>query len=186
MPVTGVPDGFQRLGFESVGPVPVSVAPARGRRRRVAAVAPAASEPPLRGRRRRGGGQALRRPHPPGDHPRARALRGGRHDHRAVHRQPARRGQPHDRDRGRIRSGVDRRGRARRHLSPRRSRCVGHAGGVLILAMLDNTFNQLEVNAFAKDVARGVIIIAAVAAYSVRGAAPPRGGGCRRRPDGRS
>ena len=24
-PVTGVPDGFQRLGFESVGPVPVSV-----------------------------------------------------------------------------------------------------------------------------------------------------------------
>jgi ribose/xylose/arabinose/galactoside ABC-type transport system permease subunit len=39
---------------------------------------------------------------------------------------------------------------------------------VFILAVLDNTFNQLEVNAFAKDVVRGVIIIAAVAAYSVR------------------
>ena len=45
---------------------------------------------------------------------------------------------------------------------------LGTLAGVFILAMLDNTFNQLEVNAFAKDVARGVIIIAAVAAYSVR------------------
>ena len=34
--------------------------------------------------------------------------------------------------------------------------------------MLDHTFNQLEVNPFAKDVARGLIIIAAVAAYSFR------------------
>ena len=45
---------------------------------------------------------------------------------------------------------------------------LGTLSGVFILAMLDNPFNQLEVNAFAKDVARGVIIIAAVAAYSVR------------------
>jgi ribose transport system permease protein len=45
---------------------------------------------------------------------------------------------------------------------------LGTLAGVFILAMLDNTFNQLEVNAFAKDVARGVIIVAAVAAYSVR------------------
>jgi ribose transport system permease protein len=45
---------------------------------------------------------------------------------------------------------------------------LGTIAGVFILAMLDNTFNQLEVNAFAKDVARGTIIIAAVAAYSVR------------------
>jgi ribose/xylose/arabinose/galactoside ABC-type transport system permease subunit len=45
---------------------------------------------------------------------------------------------------------------------------LGTLAGVFILAMLDNTFNQLEVNAFAKDVARGVIIIAAVAAYSLR------------------
>jgi ribose transport system permease protein len=34
--------------------------------------------------------------------------------------------------------------------------------------MLDNLFNQLEVNAFLKDVMRGVIIVAAVAAYSLR------------------
>jgi ribose transport system permease protein len=45
---------------------------------------------------------------------------------------------------------------------------LGTLAGVFILAVLDNTFNQLEVNAFAKDVVRGVIIIAAVAAYSVR------------------
>jgi ribose transport system permease protein len=45
---------------------------------------------------------------------------------------------------------------------------LGTIAGVFILAMLDHTFNQLEVNAFAKDVARGVIIIAAVAAYSFR------------------
>jgi ribose transport system permease protein len=45
---------------------------------------------------------------------------------------------------------------------------LGTLAGVFILAMIDNTFDQLEVNAFAKDVARGLIIIAAVAAYSVR------------------
>jgi len=45
---------------------------------------------------------------------------------------------------------------------------LGTVAGVFILALLDNTFNQLEVNAFAKDVARGVIIIAAVAVYSLR------------------
>jgi ribose transport system permease protein len=45
---------------------------------------------------------------------------------------------------------------------------LGTLAGVVILAMLDSTFNLMEVNAFAKDVARGLIIIAAVAAYSVR------------------
>jgi ribose transport system permease protein len=45
---------------------------------------------------------------------------------------------------------------------------LGTLAGVFILAVLDNTFNQLEVDAFLKDVVRGVIIIAAVAAYSVR------------------
>jgi ribose transport system permease protein len=45
---------------------------------------------------------------------------------------------------------------------------LGTLAAVFILAMLDHTFNQLEVNAFAKDVARGVIIVAAVAAYSIR------------------
>jgi ribose transport system permease protein len=45
---------------------------------------------------------------------------------------------------------------------------LGTVGGVFILAVLDNTFNQLEVNAFLKDVVRGVIIIAAVAVYARR------------------
>jgi ribose transport system permease protein len=45
---------------------------------------------------------------------------------------------------------------------------LGTLGGVFILAVLDNTFNQLEVNAFLKDVVRGLIIIAAVAIYARR------------------
>jgi len=45
---------------------------------------------------------------------------------------------------------------------------IGTIGGVLILAVLDNLFNQLEVNAFLKDVIRGAIIIAAVALYALR------------------
>jgi ribose transport system permease protein len=45
---------------------------------------------------------------------------------------------------------------------------LGTLGGVFILAVLDNVFNQLEVNAFLKDVLRGVIIIAAVAWYARR------------------
>ena len=45
---------------------------------------------------------------------------------------------------------------------------LGTVAGVLILALLDNVFNQLEVNTFLKQVLRGVIIIAAVAAYALR------------------
>lgn len=45
---------------------------------------------------------------------------------------------------------------------------LGTIAGVLILALLDNAFNQLKINAFLKDVVRGVIIIAAVAIYAVR------------------
>lgn len=45
---------------------------------------------------------------------------------------------------------------------------LGTLGGVFILAVLDNTFNQLEVNTFLKDVLRGFIIIAAVAVYARR------------------
>jgi ribose transport system permease protein len=45
---------------------------------------------------------------------------------------------------------------------------LGTVGGVFILAVLDNTFNQLEVNSFIKDVVRGIIIIAAVAVYARR------------------
>jgi ribose transport system permease protein len=45
---------------------------------------------------------------------------------------------------------------------------IGTLGGVFILAVLDNLFNTLEVNAFLKDVIRGIIIIAAVALYALR------------------
>lgn len=43
---------------------------------------------------------------------------------------------------------------------------LGTLAGVLILALLDNAFNQLGVSAFWKNVIRGVIIIAAVALYA--------------------
>lgn len=45
---------------------------------------------------------------------------------------------------------------------------LGTFAGVLILALLDNAFNQLEINTFLKDVVRGAIIIAAVAIYALR------------------
>jgi ribose transport system permease protein len=45
---------------------------------------------------------------------------------------------------------------------------LGTFAGVLILALLDNAFNQLQVNPLLKDVVRGAIIIAAVAAYTIR------------------
>lgn len=43
---------------------------------------------------------------------------------------------------------------------------AGTVGGVLVLAVLDSIFNQLEVNSFAKDVVRGVVIVAALAIYA--------------------
>ncbi|HEX6024757.1 MAG TPA: ABC transporter permease [Solirubrobacter sp.] len=49
-----------------------------------------------------------------------------------------------------------------------RGSVLGTVGGVFILAVLDNVFNQLEVNSFVKDVVRGIIIIAAVAVYARR------------------
>ena len=45
---------------------------------------------------------------------------------------------------------------------------LGTFAGVLILALLDNAFNQLQIDPLLKDVVRGVIIIAAVAALTVR------------------
>ncbi|GAA5087256.1 ribose transport system permease protein [Thermocatellispora tengchongensis] len=45
---------------------------------------------------------------------------------------------------------------------------AGTVGGVLLLAVLDSVFNQLEVNSFFKDVVRGVVIVAAVAVYARR------------------
>ena len=55
-----------------------------------------------------------------------------------------------------------------RRLTGGRGGVIGTLGGVFILAVLDNTFNQLELNAFLKDVVRGIIIIAAVAVYARR------------------
>lgn len=45
---------------------------------------------------------------------------------------------------------------------------AGSIAGVMILAVLDTSFNVLQVNPFFKDVLRGVIIIAAVAIYARR------------------
>jgi ribose/xylose/arabinose/galactoside ABC-type transport system permease subunit len=45
---------------------------------------------------------------------------------------------------------------------------LGTLGGVFILAVLDNTFDQLELDPFLKDVVRGLVIIAAVAVYARR------------------
>ncbi|WP_113705237.1 ABC transporter permease [Nonomuraea lactucae] len=41
----------------------------------------------------------------------------------------------------------------------------GTVGGVLLLAVLDSLFNLLEVDSFFKDVVRGVVIVAAVVIY---------------------
>jgi ribose transport system permease protein len=53
---------------------------------------------------------------------------------------------------------------------------AGTIGGVLLLASIDAIFNQLELDAFAKQVVRGVIIIAAVAVYARRAALKGRSG----------
>ena len=53
-------------------------------------------------------------------------------------------------------------------LSGGRGGVLGTFAGVLILALLDNAFNQLQINTFLKDVVRGAIIIAAVAIYALR------------------
>ncbi|MDI6104649.1 ABC transporter permease [Actinoplanes sp. NEAU-A12] len=45
---------------------------------------------------------------------------------------------------------------------------AGTIGGVLLLASIDAIFNQLDVDAFFKQVIRGVIIVAAVAVYARR------------------
>jgi ribose transport system permease protein len=45
---------------------------------------------------------------------------------------------------------------------------AGTVGGVLLLAGLDAVFNQLQLDAFAKQVVRGVVIIGAVAVYARR------------------
>lgn len=49
-----------------------------------------------------------------------------------------------------------------------RGRVAGTVAAVIILAVLDNVFNALQLDSFLKQVVRGLIIIAAVAAYSFR------------------
>jgi len=49
-----------------------------------------------------------------------------------------------------------------------RGRVAGTVGAVLVLAVLDNVFNQLELDPFLKQAVRGVVIIAAVAVYALR------------------
>lgn len=44
----------------------------------------------------------------------------------------------------------------------------GTLAGVLLLAVLDNLFNQMQVDGFLKSVLRGAIIIVAVASYALR------------------
>ncbi|UBU08449.1 ABC transporter permease [Nonomuraea gerenzanensis] len=50
---------------------------------------------------------------------------------------------------------------------------AGTVGGVLLLAVLDTLFNQLEVNSFVKDVVRGAVIVVAVAVHARRGTRRP-------------
>ncbi|MDN3267017.1 ABC transporter permease [Streptomyces sp. MA15] len=45
---------------------------------------------------------------------------------------------------------------------------AGTVGGVLLLAVLDSVFNQMEIDSFAKDVVRGVVLVAALAIYAGR------------------
>ncbi len=45
---------------------------------------------------------------------------------------------------------------------------AGTIGGVLLLAVIDSVFNQLEIDPFFKQVVRGVVIVAAVAVYALR------------------
>ncbi|MEV1146675.1 ABC transporter permease [Micromonospora sp. NPDC049799] len=49
-----------------------------------------------------------------------------------------------------------------------RGTVAGTLAGVLILAVVDQVFNEFEVNAFLKTLIRGVIIVGAVALYALR------------------
>jgi ribose transport system permease protein len=64
----------------------------------------------------------------------------------------------------------------------------GTVAGVLLLAVLDNLFDQLVLDAFFKDVVRGAVIILAVAVYArrqLRARAARSVGGARLEPTGR-
>ncbi len=51
-----------------------------------------------------------------------------------------------------------------------RGNVLGTLGGVAIFAVMDNVMGVLEVNAFLKDVVRGLVIVVAVAVYARRNA----------------
>lgn len=53
-------------------------------------------------------------------------------------------------------------------LSGGRGGVWGTIGGVLVFSLIDSIFNLAGVDAFAKQILRGVIIVAAVAAYAMR------------------
>ena len=99
---------------------------------------------------------------------RPRALLGLRRHRRPAARQPAGRGRAHGRHRRRLRPGVHRRGGARRHRAGRRAAaaCSAPSAGCCCSPSSTAIFNQLEVNAFFKDVVRGVVIVVAVAVYA--------------------
>ncbi len=50
-----------------------------------------------------------------------------------------------------------------------RGSVLGTLAGVLIFAIIDNVFNEFQVDPFLKTLLRGVIIVGAVASYSFRG-----------------
>jgi ribose transport system permease protein len=49
-----------------------------------------------------------------------------------------------------------------------RGSVLGTLAGVLIFAIIDNVFNEFQVDPFLKTLLRGVIIVGAVASYSFR------------------
>src|SRR5207302_10054491 len=49
-----------------------------------------------------------------------------------------------------------------------RGSVLGTLAGVLIFAIIDNVFNEFQVDPFLKTLLRGVIIVGAVASYSLR------------------
>jgi ribose transport system permease protein len=54
-----------------------------------------------------------------------------------------------------------------------RGRVLGTVAAVVMLAVLDNVFNEFQVNPFLRTLVRGVIIVGAVALYAFRGEREP-------------
>ena len=171
-PAGSIGDVVREARLHALRDHPAVGVPARGGRggRLLPAALHALRLPPVRGRRRRGGLAPLRRAHAPHDHRRPRRLLDLRGAHRACS-SPAGSGSGTPtvgQDGGYDLESIAAVVLGGTALAGGRGGVLGTIGGVFILAVLDNTFNQLEVNAFLKDVVRGVIIIAAVAVYARR------------------